>query len=534
MSDLAAIAEAYAAHGWHVLPLTPGGKIPATKRGLHDATDDVEHVRQWWRERPEANIGISCGPSGLAVVDVDDPAGLAQIADGLPPTLTASTSRPGGQHIYYTGAAPNSVGKIAPGVDTRGDGGYVVAPGSVVNGVRYGWTNHVAPAPLPQWISDALAPKNHSAEERISTATPEPDGWGVGDRWGRQVLDGEVAKVRATSPTSHNRNETLYNAAFKVAGGVKGGHLDEAVAQAALTAAGRMTALPDDEIARAIRQGFDRAEARHPQGDLLAPITNVTSQASPVTPSRPSGGFLTLDDLAAVKPVSWLVRDVLPEGITVLYGRGGVGKSFLALDLSLALAADDRWVLYAVGEGLAGLPPRVGAWRDAHPHADPGLRFMLAADTEQGVAFPGLLHADSVERFRRDLAALPHRPDLIVIDTWARALGGDENDTASVSRAVAVLDRLRAEHGCSILVIHHESAQGRARGNTALPNAADAMWHLKEADGDELGVDLLMWCDKARNFERPKQPRKYSLTPWGPSAVVAPSAAGEFARRVPR
>lgn len=169
--SLAGTAVALADRGWHVFPLTPGSKKPARgSSGQDAATCDVERVLEWWTETPDANIGVHCRPSGLYVIDLDrhDPA-----ADGVEswrrlasehghrPTAMVRTAG-GGFHMYYRAPAGvelrNTAGKLAPGIDTRGNG-YVVAPPSVVERRQYVPVEPRLPvAELPPWIVAALEP----------------------------------------------------------------------------------------------------------------------------------------------------------------------------------------------------------------------------------------------------------------------------------------------------------------------------------------------------------------------------------------
>jgi putative DNA primase/helicase len=168
-----------ARHGFHVLPVQPGKKTPAVK-GEADgprwgATNGTAELADLF-SRPELNLGISCGPSNLVVLDLDvkgDANGVAWLDEkiarhgALPNTIEAETPS-GGRHIYF--AAPdfpvsNSAGKIAPGVDIRADGGYVVAPPSVIHAdglsTTYEWKNPPGlfeAAPLPDWLVDLLRP----------------------------------------------------------------------------------------------------------------------------------------------------------------------------------------------------------------------------------------------------------------------------------------------------------------------------------------------------------------------------------------
>lgn len=163
--------------GLHVFPCRPGGKEPAgwiAPHGQDDATTDRGQIVRWWTQEPEANVGIACAASGLYVVDVDShgtrkdgtpKVGGQSWADLLaehdvPRTYTVRTQS-GSTHLYFrmpTPALRNSASKLAPDIDTRGNG-YVVAPPSEVNGRRYEVVDPAPVADLPQWIVDRLAPK---------------------------------------------------------------------------------------------------------------------------------------------------------------------------------------------------------------------------------------------------------------------------------------------------------------------------------------------------------------------------------------
>lgn len=134
--------------GCHVFPCEPGGKRPVSKHGFHDATRDRGRVRNWWAAGPTRNIGIACEVSRLAVVDLDGDEGidawrrLCAEHPGTPVTLTARTPS-GGRHLYFLAdpARPlrSTAGQLAGHVDTRGRGGYVIAPPSRRPDGRYRW-----------------------------------------------------------------------------------------------------------------------------------------------------------------------------------------------------------------------------------------------------------------------------------------------------------------------------------------------------------------------------------------------------------
>lgn len=141
--------------GYRVFPLIANGKTPALKEWQTIATTDPAKVRAWWSNRSYAdcNIGVATG-DGLVVVDCDTKPPSAKWPDGrhgldslalldaldLPHGMRVAT--PGnGIHVYLatTEERFNSVDalKAFPGIDIRGDGGYVVGPGSVIDGVPY-------------------------------------------------------------------------------------------------------------------------------------------------------------------------------------------------------------------------------------------------------------------------------------------------------------------------------------------------------------------------------------------------------------
>ncbi|GAB4232427.1 MAG: hypothetical protein OHK0028_07880 [Deltaproteobacteria bacterium] len=165
---LVAAALRYAELGYPVFPCAPGGKVPITPRGFKDATTDAAQIRAWWEKHPDANIGMPT--VGLLVVDVDgeyntwpgDPERVEELARG-PISLTP---RGGRHHIFRQPngrSFRNTTGRIAPNVDTRADGGYIVVPASVVDGKPYRWAEtfelNVAPEDLPEppaWLVDLL------------------------------------------------------------------------------------------------------------------------------------------------------------------------------------------------------------------------------------------------------------------------------------------------------------------------------------------------------------------------------------------
>ncbi len=164
--------------GARVFPCQPRGKVPLATHGCRDASTDEATIRAWWARWPNANVGLATG-NGLLVLDVDPRHGgdesLAELAE-LPPTREALTGG-GGRHLFYRGEARCSAGRLGPGLDVRGAGGYVVAPPSVhPSGSLYRWHPSLGlahpVADAPDWLLERLADRPRAAVARSPLTVP--------------------------------------------------------------------------------------------------------------------------------------------------------------------------------------------------------------------------------------------------------------------------------------------------------------------------------------------------------------------------
>ncbi len=190
----------YARKGWKVFPLhsivddccscgnadcTSPGKHPRTARGVLNATSDESQIVKWWEDYPDANIGIATGrTSGIVVADLDvktaGPENWSSLLDahGSIDTLTTITGSGGAHWIFQAPATPlrSTTSQIAKGIDTRAEGGYIVAPPSNhISGQLYEWDNMVAPTLPPDWLLE-LWPQHQAPDEVASSngIKPEP------------------------------------------------------------------------------------------------------------------------------------------------------------------------------------------------------------------------------------------------------------------------------------------------------------------------------------------------------------------------
>ena len=174
-------ALSYARRGWAVFPLNGKRPFPGT-HGHRDATTDRATIRAWWREWPDANVGIACSSStGPIVIDVDGPTGWELLGTlDLPPTREATSRREHRRHFYFdpptNGVEVKRRLKLSgKKLDVLGDGGYVVAPPSIhpATGRSYKWLNRYELAPLPESVIKLLGPIKRGPAEPLPDTLDE-------------------------------------------------------------------------------------------------------------------------------------------------------------------------------------------------------------------------------------------------------------------------------------------------------------------------------------------------------------------------
>jgi hypothetical protein len=181
MSHLVQHALSYAERGWHVFPLKPRSKEPATQHGVKDATTDVGTIVDWWADNPEYNIGINVGYSGLSALDVDPRNGGAVPTEVLGDPDTPMVHTPsGGVHLYYREPGEGRWRKTAgEGLDFQHGNKYLVAPPSIhPDGGQYEWEISplgVDPQPVPGWLIELVTkpePKQAVGKQDLNGTRP--------------------------------------------------------------------------------------------------------------------------------------------------------------------------------------------------------------------------------------------------------------------------------------------------------------------------------------------------------------------------
>ncbi|MER7204722.1 DNA primase [Streptomyces sp. CB01635] len=278
-----------AERGWHVFPLRPDTKRPALhgeaacprtgacesghRKWEQRATTDPDRIRATWARGP-FNVGIATGPSELLVVDLDMPKpnsngdtpdgattfkALCERTGHTVPTTYRTRTASGGHHLYFT--APNgtrlsnTAGTIAPLVDTRAWGGYVVAAGSTTPAGNYEAAGSPMAPALPLWLLSILkpAPKPPQAP---STATA-----GQSRRYADTALACEARSVAGAQ--LGEREAKLFRAARALGRFVAWGDLPRHVVEHALQEAGEAAGLPASQCRATLRSALNWSVAHN-------------------------------------------------------------------------------------------------------------------------------------------------------------------------------------------------------------------------------------------------------------------------------
>ena len=246
------------------------------------------------------------------------------------------------------------------------------------------------------------------------------------------------------------------------------------------------------------------------------------------TPAEPAIQFWQASDLSG-KPVpdrKWLAADLIPSGtVTMLSGDGGTGKSFLALQLAVAVASSGTWLGRSVASGTSVM-------LSAEDDKDELHRRLAEVVKGGGLAFSALTKLLICIRAGKDalLATVPapsatlkpsriyeqisdcmaaHKPVLLVLDTLADLFPGNENDRAQARQFIGMLRQLAIEHRCAVLLLAHPSLAGintgtGSSGSTGWNNSVRSRLYLERVvqNGYEANPDARVLRTMKANYGR--------------------------------
>ena len=202
-------------------------------------------------------------------------------------------------------------------------------------------------------------------------------------------------------------------------------------------------------------------------------------------------------EYSVTKP-SWIVRGIIEQNVLgVLFGDSATGKSFIALDLAASVASGFPFqgrdveksgnVIYIAGEGREGINRRLTAW-SIHNSVDlTGEPIFISS---MGISLCDDEMMVKVGEAVDECVSEAGNPILLIIDTWARNLGGDENGSMDSSKGVKILDEFRDKYGCAIIIIHHSGHdRKRARGSTVLRASADVEYRVVRGSDEVIHLE---------------------------------------------
>jgi len=432
MRSLLDLALQYAKRGWCVFPLD--GKKPfAHSRSFKDATLDRATIEQMFRLHPNANIGIATGGvSGIWVLDIDGEGGergflaAQQLETEVEETYEVLTGK--GRHLYFL--QPHNVatknqasGSLGPQIDIRGDGGYVVAAGSVHpdTGKEYKHVGIDMPVLAPEWLFE------HAARDK-QKKNEEP----------KQVFTGTIKK----------------------------GSRDAAVTSFAGTL--RYRGLAESQILEHLKT-FNQQMCDPPlvESDLRRIARSIGSRE----PHKMSalGTAITAEfsvedaDKIQMRPVSWRWPSHCPRGNIVLWaGNPGHGKSTLAFTFAAAVS---RGAAMPGDDCLEQYEPQtvliLSAEDDKETTIKPRLRAANADEKRVKIIDPLMTNGRpaSLPQHLLQLSELvtETKAGLVIIDPIDAFLGAeiDSHKNADVRRALAPLSALAHRSNAIVLLISH-------------------------------------------------------------------------------
>lgn len=531
----------WAEQGIPVFPCLPNSKKPATVNGFKDASADVAQIDAWWSEDPNYNLAVSPEAAGWAVVDLDGGevgetawAKVQEQHGTAPATYEVRTPR-GGRHLYFEGTCPSSVQTIGEKIDTRGLGGYVLLPPSIVDGKPYTVSVRAEIAPLPAWVP--MLTRKHQEKHQAAV-----EGMNLPANVSRAI-----AFLKARAPAIEGQggdNHTLMTCFL-----LRDLGISQDKALELLQEHWNPRCEPpweEDALADKLSRDKDNedgawADAGTPADVFGAALQNmgVLGNEAAVSERPPRFKAYSILEMRQRPPIKYMIPEILRErGMAMLYGQSQSMKSFLALDICLHLATGTKgWgreggeqlnVAYFAAESPEAMcRDRAQAWQMLHGVPDEKLdTFKLFEDV------PECRNPEDVAEMAVQVIAQDIKPDIIVIDTLAYFMTGmDENSAKDASLAFSYLKEIERTFNCMVMVVHHMGKSGReARGSSAFGAGFDTTMEMKRI---EKSVALELWMRKQKDGKMLEHPLTFRHQVLGPSLVLSPTSAEEH-RKVAR
>jgi len=482
-------ALSLAAQGFRVFPISPNSKIPpADFHWKEEATTDPAKVETWWTDNPDYNIGLATG-HGLLVVDADTKDGRPGLASldmldmmGQPESLRVATPS-GGTHVYLrtTHKHRNRVDTVPnlPGIDIRSDGGYVLAPGSTIDGVPYASVSGgVSVEAAPAWLDELLladTPRNTPKSDAPLVELDRPDNLAKAKHYLTNNAPDAVEGAGGDAST------------YRVAARLRDfGLSEDAALEHMLEHWNETKASPPwqpDDLATKVKNAFNHATGGWGAGtaagefdvlDLdvgLSPIREIgiTDEKKPPSP-------FPLTRAAEVKdshtpPRQWLYGYMLSRKyVGILASPGGVGKTAYTFGAAIAMASGQPLLhdaphkplnvwLYNLEDDLLELQRRVQA-AARHYDADQETLSRIHLTSGRDRPLQIVTQKDGKTVATTDAQALAdaliaNKIDVLVLDPLVNAHAIPENDNEAAAKLMKVVAKIADQANCAIWLVHH-------------------------------------------------------------------------------
>ena len=306
-------AQKCASLGLHVFPCDADKKSLVKWRAV--STTDAEQIAKWWRKWPDALPAIDLAKSGHVVIDGDrhgGPDGVTAVEKLFAEHKAALTNVPAvvtpttGKHFYFRQPGGNIIGNSdkavrADGINVRGNGGYVIAPGTTLPDTRRYSRDKSSPnlfaalrddaiPTIPTWLVELLArPKRQNG-----AAPAKPNGKASGSKhFNRESAYAAAALNRLSAElagaTEGARNITLNNTALRLGHMIAAGWIDRATVEQHLIAAAANAGLDHDEITATLKSGIEAGlKEPHPPLQERPPQTGAEKERSMNDTGKPN------------------------------------------------------------------------------------------------------------------------------------------------------------------------------------------------------------------------------------------------------
>jgi hypothetical protein len=527
------VALKWAAAGAHVFVTNLGKR--ARVKWRNESTTDPATITGWFDQWPDSLPAIDLGKSNIVVIDGDrhgGPDGVAaterifaqyKLNAAVIPTVISPQN---GKHFWFlqpTDAEPlgNSDKSVRDqGINVRGNGGYVIAPGArLPDGRQYrrdpktlgtmeAFCDGTIPV-LPPSLVKLLRPNGHYTSPQITNGHDR----GVREEAYAQAALDNIGRELAKA-TPGGRNIELNNAALKMGHMVAAGWIGRAIVEGRLFDAATACGLTKDDGAHraraTIKSGLDAGE-KVPHAPLpKRPLNGKEWHSAPEEHSQPQQHEYIKFRLTAFKDIkvnttrrSYLVKGLLAStGLAVIWGPPKCYKSFWATDIGLHFALGwpyrDRRVVqttvcYIALEGQYGFAARIEVFRKHHN---------IAAETE--VPFHLITTPlDLIHEADRLIVEIKTQlgdkcPGLVFIDTLNRSLVGSESKDEDMAAYLRAAEKIEQSFNCTVAIVHHCGVDAsRPRGHTSQTGAVESQIAVKKLSKLSVGVKV----EVAKDFE---------------------------------